>query len=156
MNNLFIRTFISLFLALFIVSAYAQNGVTQPERIPANWPIPDYSDECLGIHCYISVDLQNDPVVDGYFKYTIPAPRESIDFISGPASAYFVNLGNTIDVYVRRTQLELALADQSYAQVGFGLFVQVWQDAFGNKSTIPSSINQQCYYLIVFNMNTLQ
>ena len=156
MNKLFTRTFLLLFLALFVVSAHAQNGEIQLERIPANWPIPDYSDECLGIHCYVSVDLQNDPVVDGYLKYTIPAPRESVDFISGPASAYFVNLGNTIDVYVRRTQLELALADQSYAQVGFGLFVHLWQDSFGNKSTSPTNTNQQCYYLVVFNMNTLQ
>ena len=156
MNQLFFRSFISLLFALFTFSTYAQNMGNQVERIPENWPIPDYSDECLGIHYYISVDLRNDPVVDGYLKYTIPVPREGIDFISGPASAFLLNnLGSTVDIYVRRSQLEIAIADQPYAQVDFALFVHLWKDPFGGISTSPSSTNKQCYYLVVFNMTTL-
>ena len=91
-----------------------------------------------------------------YLKYTIPALREEVDFIQGPVGSYLANnLGNTVDVYVRRSRLELALANMPYAQVPFELFVRLWKSPNGATSTFPESDKEQCFYYVVFNMNTL-
>lgn len=146
MKNTFLKSFMTLFFAVLTISVHAQT----------EWPVPDYSDEYLGIHCYITVDLNNDSVVNGYLKYTISVPKETVISIQGPASAYLSNnLGSTIDIYVHRLQLELALADMSYAQVPFALFVDLWKDSYGNITTELDSTAQQCYYYVVFNLSTL-
>ena len=118
MKNLFfnLKIFISLLL-LVIASSIKAQGISGT---------PVLSEGCLGIHCYVTVDLDNDPVVNGgYVKYTIPTPRENLDYIQGPAGAYLSNnLGNTVDIYVRKIHLELALSDYVAVEVPFELFVK--------------------------------
>jgi len=150
MMRVFFKYFMTLFFAVFAISVHAQ------DNSDLDWETPDLSYNCLGIHHYVSVDLDNDPVESGYLKYTIPVPKEGIDFITGPAGCHLLNnLGSTIDVYVRRSHLELALADQPYAQVRFELFVRLWKDYNGITTTILAGIENQCYYLVIFNMSNI-
>ena len=143
MKNTILKSFISLLFIALSPSIYAQTFESELEE---RWP--NLSNSCLGIHCYVSVDLNTDPVENGYLKYTIPVPRETIDFISGPVGCYLGNhLGNTIDIYVRRIHLELLASDQPQAQVPFELFVRLWKDHQGVTTTTPSSDDKQCYYL---------
>jgi len=147
MKRFYSNLFMTLFFAILSTSIYAQNDSLAE---------PTFAQEYLGIHCYVSVDLKNDPVENGYLKYTIPVPREGVDFIQGPAGSYLLNnLGNTVDVYVRRSHLELALADMPYAQVPFELFVHLWKSPNGSTSTFPDPTKEQCFYYVVFNMTTL-
>lgn len=147
MTHLISKSIATLFFILFATSLlYAQES----------WSIVDANPNCLGIHCYISVDLNNDPIDNGYLKYTIPTPKEGIDFISGSAGCYLSNhLGNTVDVYVRRTHLELALDSQPYAQVPFELYIPLWRINNDVITTIPGNINNQLFYIVYFNMNSL-
>jgi hypothetical protein len=146
MKRSLFKVFATLFFAIFATSVYAQTG----------WPEQEFIIECLGKHCDVSVDLYNDPVESGYLKYTIPTPTENIDYITGPAGSYLSNhLGNTVDVYVRRSHLELALADSLYAQVVFRLYVRLWKSQTGDTKTYPESGYNQCFYHVVFNMRNL-
>jgi hypothetical protein len=146
MKRSLFKVFATLFFAIFATSVYAQTG----------WPEQEFIIECLGKHCDVSVDLYNDPVESGYLKYTIPTPTENIDYITGPAGSYLSNhLGNTVDVYVRRSHLELALADSPYAQVVFRLYVRLWKSQTGDTKTYPESGYNQCFYHVVFNMRNL-
>ena len=149
MKNIFFKSFISLFFIVLSSSVYAQTY--DPEL---DWDYPDLSYNCLGTHCYVSVDFNNDRVENGYLKYTIPVPKEGVDFISGPVGCYLGNnLGNTVELYVRRTHLELLASDQPHAQVPFELFVRLWKDHQGVTTTIPSGVENQCYYYVVFNLS---
>ena len=119
---------------------------------------PNYGYGHLGLLCYVSVDLENDPVTaDGFLKYTIPTPSESIDDIVGPVGCYLLNyLGprSTVDLYVRRTHLELAIDGAVDAQVPFDLFVNKWMDSHGatyNEPTAP----YQCHYTVILLTNSL-
>lgn len=144
MKHTFLKAFTVLFFSFLAISSYAQVDE------------PTYSYSYLGIHCYVSVDLKNDPVENGYLKYTIPTPLQGATNIQGPAGAYLSNnLGSTIDVYVRRSHLELAMADRPYAQVPFELYVNLWKSPNGSTTTYYDPDKEQCFYLVVFNMNTL-
>ena len=149
MKNLFfnLKIFISLLL-LVIASSIKAQGISGT---------PVLSEGCLGIHCYVTVDLDNDPVVNGgYVKYTIPTPRENLDYIQGPAGAYLSNnLGNTVDIYVRKIHLELALSDYVAVEVPFELFVKKWILPNGGTYDYPVSGAAQCFYYVVFMINSL-
>ena len=150
MKSAFLKSFISLFFIVISSSVYAQR-IDIPDY---DWDKPDLSYNCLGLHCYVSVDLKNDPVENGYYKYTIPIPREGVDFISGPVGCYLSNnLGSTVDIYIRRSHFEVIASDQPHAQVPFELFVPLWKDYSGLPTTTPSGVANQCYYHVVFNMN---
>ena len=148
MKPSFFKVFITLFFTILANSVYSQEETERPEL--------DFINECLGIHHEVSVNLNNDPVVNGYLKYTIPTPRETIDYITGPAGSYLSNhLGNTVDVYVRRSHLELALADYPYAQVPFTLFVRLWKNDIGHTRTDPADGYNQCFYYVILNMSNI-
>lgn len=104
---------------------------------------------CLGTFCRISVYLNSDPVTpDGYLKYTIPTPPETIFDVQGPAGSFLANnLGNTVDLYIRKSQLELAAADMSQCEIPFELLVDKWKDEWGEPSV--SGVGIRCYYHII-------
>ena len=104
---------------------------------------------CLGTHCYISVFLNSDPVTsDGMLKYTINVPREGISNLQGPAGNYFANnLGNTVDIYIRKIHLDLA-ADGVTCEIPFELYVNKWVDYLGNP--ISDNTGIQCFYWVKF------
>lgn len=71
--------------------------------------------------------------------------------MNAPAGCYLSNhLGNTVNVYVRRTHLELALDSQPYAQVPFELYIPLWRINNDVITTIPGNINNQLflYYIL--------
>jgi hypothetical protein len=107
--------------------------------------------DCLGIHCYVTVNLRTDPVTsDGYLKYTISTPPESIYDVQGPAAVLLSNyLGGTIDLYIRKSQLELAAADRDQCEIPFELLVDKWKDEWGN----PSTSGIRCHYHIILMIN---
>lgn len=142
-----------LFCCLFCMTLSVNAQILCPYyEIP---PSPSYGNEELGILCHVSVDLNNDPVTsDGYLKYTIPAPTEQIDFISGPASAFLINhLGDTVDFYVRKNQLELAAADYAYARIPYLIFVKKWINTGGVISLVEKEGYYQCYYVVYLEIN---
>lgn len=147
MKRMFLKAFMLLFFVNITSSVLAQDyGFIEPNHV----------EQYLGVHCEVSVDLDNDPVQGGYLKYTIPAPREGVSFIQGPAGCYLSNnLGSTVDIYVRRVQLELALSDLPYAQVPFELFVNLWKDPHGGTTSSSGESTEQCFYYVVFEINTL-
>ena len=111
--------------------------------------------DCLGTHCYISVYLNSDPVTsDGYLKYTICIPNENIYAIQGPASAYLSNhLGNSVDIYIKKAQLEMAVDGYANCEVPYELLVDKWVDYWGNYTTDILTVNSnggysRCYYFI--------
>ena len=131
------KTFIS-FVVFFVIMT--MSFVAKAQSIPT--PI-----NCLGTHCYISVFLNSDPVTpDGMLKYTITVPKEGITDLQGPAGCYLANnLGNTIDIYVRKIHLDLA-ADGVTCEVPFELYVNKWVDMWGE----PAASGIQCYYWVKF------
>lgn len=108
--------------------------------------------DCLGTHCYITVFLNSHPVTaDGFFKFTINVPPEGAVNVQGPAGAYLSNnLGNTVDLYVRKIHLDLA-ADGVNTEVPFELLVNKWTTGWGNYNT--SGTGAQCYYWIKIMVN---
>ena len=79
-------------------------------------------------------------------KYTITVPKEGITDLQGPAGCYLANnLGNTIDIYVRKIHLDLA-ADGVTCEVPFELYVNKWVDMWGE----PAASGIQCYYWVKF------
>ena len=147
MKNSIFKSALSI---LFLVLVSTINAQTIPST-------PTLTQDCLGIHCYVLVDLQHDPVVDGGFvKYTIPVPREGLDFIQGPLGCYLSNhLGNTVDIYVRKIHLELALSDNPSAEVPFELFVNKWIIPNGGTYDYPVSGALQCFYYVVFKIDSI-
>ena len=117
------KTFISFVVFSLIMTV---SFVAKAQTIGAS-PV-----NCLGTHCYISVFLNSDPVAsNGMLKYTIRVPQERIVDIQGPAGCYLANnLGNTIDIYVRKIHLDLA-ADGVTCEVPFELYVDKWVDIWG-------------------------
>lgn len=104
----------------------------------------------LGILCYINVSLSHDPVDNqGYLTYTINTPDETACGIQGPGSPILTNnLGNTVDIKIRRTHLDLA-ADGLNCEIPLELTVAKWSTGWGHYTTSPSSSGAQCYYYIV-------
>ena len=147
MKNSIFKSALSI---LFLVLVSTINAQTTPST-------PTFTQECLGIHYYVNVDLQNDPVVNGGFvKYTIPVPREGLDYIHGPLGCYLSNhLGNTVDVYVRKIHLELALSDYPSVEVPFELYVNKWITYDGATYDYPVSGGTQCFYYVVFKINSI-
>lgn len=111
---------------------------------------------CLGIHTYISVDLTNDPVTDGYLIYTIPVPSEGLVnnymfSVEGPGSPYFFNFcGNTVDLYIRKHLLEVDCIDipcQAFME-----FI-VARSVDGLDITLSTNGKVRCHYHIVLNIS---
>ena len=129
------KLFIIVFMSLFAIAAKSQCN--------------NYC--CLGRLCYVTVDLKNDPVVDGmYLKYTIPAPSESIWSIQGPGTSLFFNhLGNTVDIYVRKNHLELAIADSNVREVPCEVLVDKWVNDYGYYEYYQASGYLRCHYEII-------
>lgn len=109
-----------------------------------------YSVDCLGLHCYVTVDINNDPVTsDGYLKYTISKPQESIKSIQGPTAAYLSNdLGGTIDIYINKMQL-LPLTRSITSEIPYELLVNKWVDKWGATTTMETPEAIQCHYHVV-------
>lgn len=109
-----------------------------------------YLVDCLGLHCYITVDLNNDPVTsNGYLKYTISKPRERINDIAGPTAAYLANdLGSTIDIYINKMQL-LPLTRAITSEIPYELLVDKWVDKWGTTTTMGTPEAIQCHYHVV-------
>lgn len=111
----------------------------------------DNSYACLGIWCYVNVHLSTDPVDGGYLKYTIPVPSEGISpygGVQGPGSPIlFNNLGNTVELWLRRVHVDLAANGQN-CELPVEFRVNKWTTGWGSYSTIPGN-GTQCYYWIV-------
>ena len=121
---------------------------------------PNYGYGHLGVLCYVSVDIDNDPVTaDGFLKYTIPTPSESIDDVVGPVGCYLLNyLGprSTVDLYVRRSHLELAIDSAASAQVPFEIFVNKWMNSHGDTYHEQTGVYcYQCHYTVILLTNSL-
>ena len=136
------KLFIVIFVSLLAIAAKSQN-ITNGYC---------FGYDCLGRLCYVTVDLKNDPLIDGmYLKYTIPAPSERIWAIQGPGIAMtFTNMGSTVDIYVRKTHLELALADSSNREIPCEVLVEKWVDDYGNYEYYQGAGYIMCHYHIVF------
>ena len=106
--------------------------------------------DCLGVDCYITVDLNNDPVTsDGYLKYTIFKPQERIEDIQGPTAAFLLNdLGSTIDIYIKKIQL-LPLTRAITSEIPYELLVEKWVDRWGRPTTKEADDSIQCHYHVV-------
>ena len=135
------KLFITIFVSLLAIAAKSQN-VTNGNC---------WGYDCLGRLCYVTVDLNNDPLIDGmYLKYTIPAPSENIYSIQGPGiSLVFNDLGSTVDILVRKTHLELALADSPNREIPCDVLVEKWVDEYGKYEYNQTNANIMCHYHIV-------
>ena len=135
-------------ITLKIITLLLFSVVFITSKAQSAWSAPD----CLGTHCYITVYINRDPVVEGgYLKYTINVPAEGVVDVQGPAGSFlFNNLGNTIDFYVRKSHLDLA-ADGVNCEVPFELLVNKWVTPLGIYNTNGNGI--QCYYWIKLIVN---
>lgn len=113
-----------------------------------------YAVDCLGVHCYITVDLNNDPVTsDGYLKYTISKPQEGIESIQGPTAVYLSNdLGNTIDIYIKKIHL-IPLTRAITSEIPYELIVKKWVDRWGSPISEGTAEAIQCHYHVVLLVN---
>ena len=134
MKNVFFKIFTSLSLIIYFT-------------LNSNAQTHTHGFDCLGVLCRITVNLEKDPVTsDGYLRYTIITPPEGAYNIQGPAGAFLANnLGSTVDIYIRKSQLELAVADRDQCEIPFELLVYMWKDEWGN----PASYGIQCYYHVI-------
>lgn len=109
-----------------------------------------YQVDCLGVLCYITVDLDNDTVTsDGYLKYTIFKPQETIDCLQGPTAAHLTNdLGSTIDIYIKKAQL-IPLVRSITSEIPYELLVNKWVDRWGMPSIMGAAEAVQCHYHVV-------
>ena len=137
------KTSILRFIIFTLLSIVSVTSKAQSE-----WSGP----ECLGTHCYISVYINRDPVVDNwYLKYTINVPAEGSVDVQGPMAAFlFNNLGNTVDLYIRKSQLDI-IADGVNCEIPIELWVNKWVTPLGSYNT--SGEGTRCFYWIKLLVN---
>lgn len=116
--------------------SYAQNSVC--------------GEGCLGTWCYVDVSL-SDPTNAGELIYTIPMPPERFTGgIMGPGSPYlFNNLGNTIELHLKRGQLVVE-ADGGNVQLVLDALVDKY--VIATEGSVSSGDYAQCHYHIILNV----
>ena len=100
----------------------------------------DDSYACLGILCYVNVDLSSDPVdSEGFLTYTIRTPSENLApnyGVQGPGSPRLTNnLGSTVDLKLRRSHLALE-ADGRNCELVIDVLVNKWSSGWGSYTSV--------------------
>ena len=114
---------------------------------------------CLGLLCYVNVNLTTDPVNAGMLTYTIPTPPDYDPIYShaqGPGSPHLTNcLGSTIDLQLRRSHLLLEYDGQN-TQFPVDILVKKWSTGWGQYTTDPGYDEYaQCYYQVIIILNNV-
>lgn len=117
----------------------------------------DRSYTCLGVLCYVDVNLTTDPVNGGMLRYTIPTPPDydpMYSGVQGPGSPHLTNyLGSTIDLELRHSHLSLEYKGQN-TQFPIDILVKKWSTGWGLYTTDPRYDEYaQCYYQVIIILN---